>query len=40
LTSSDKAINELGWKPRFNTLVNIIETAWNWHLTHSSGFSK
>ena len=38
VASSGKAIEELGWKPRFNTLENIVETAWKWHSSHPSGF--
>ncbi|MDD7792758.1 UDP-glucose 4-epimerase GalE [Clostridium sp. 'White wine YQ'] len=38
IASSDRAIKELGWKPRFNTLENIIETAWQWHSKHPNGF--
>ena len=34
IASSEKAIKELGWKPKFNTLDKIIETAWNWHKDH------
>jgi len=26
-----KAISELGWKPQYAQLDQIIETAWNWH---------
>ena len=29
--SSQKARNELSWKPRYESLDEIIETAWNWH---------
>ena len=29
--SSDKAHRVLGWQPKFNTLDQIISTAWNWH---------
>jgi UDP-glucose-4-epimerase GalE len=36
--SSEKAINELGWRPRFRDLHTIIETAWNWHKRHPNGF--
>lgn len=28
IASSDRAILELGWKPKFNSLETIIETAW------------
>ncbi|MBC7473559.1 MAG: UDP-glucose 4-epimerase GalE [Candidatus Sericytochromatia bacterium] len=30
--SSDKAKKELGWKPEYDSLEKIIETAWKWHL--------
>ena len=35
IASSEKAIKELGWKPKFN---KIIETAWNWHKDHKNGY--
>ncbi|WP_238884662.1 UDP-glucose 4-epimerase GalE [Clostridium sp. YIM B02551] len=38
IASSNKAVEELGWEPRFNTLENIIETAWKWHSNHPNGF--
>jgi len=38
VASSEKAINELGWKPRFNSLEQIIETAWKWHQNHPNGY--
>lgn len=38
IATSEKAINELDWKPRFNTLTQIIETAWKWHKTHPEGY--
>jgi UDP-glucose 4-epimerase len=31
VASSAKAIRELGWKPRYNDLDDIIRTAWVWH---------
>jgi UDP-glucose 4-epimerase len=31
LASNEKAVNELGWKPKYNSLEDIIRTAWNWH---------
>ncbi|WP_017413620.1 UDP-glucose 4-epimerase GalE [Clostridium tunisiense] len=40
IASSEKAIKELGWKPKFNTLETIIETAWNWHKNHVNGYEK
>ena len=38
VASSEKAIKELGWKPKFNTLEQIIETAWKWHQNHPNGY--
>ena len=32
--SYDKVEKVLGWKPEFNDIENIIETAWAWHLKH------
>jgi len=29
--SSDKAKEDLKWKPKYDDLSRIIETAWNWH---------
>jgi UDP-glucose 4-epimerase len=31
IASSEKAIRELGWKPRYTQLDEIIRTAWIWH---------
>jgi UDP-glucose 4-epimerase len=31
VASSDKAIRELGWKPAYNELDQIVRTAWIWH---------
>lgn len=31
VASSEKAIRELGWKPRYNQLDDIVRTAWVWH---------
>ena len=31
VASSEKAIRELGWKPRYTRLDDIIRTAWAWH---------
>jgi len=39
LTSdATRAINELGWKPKFTNLKDIIETAWSWHNAHPDGY--
>ena len=31
VASSSRAISELGWKPRYTTLDEILRTAWIWH---------
>ena len=38
IASSEKIRSELGWKPRFDTLESIIESAWKWHLGHPDGY--
>ena len=40
VASSEKAINELGWQPRYTSLEEIIESAWNWFQMHPGGYSK
>jgi len=37
--SSKKAIKELGWKPQFTDVYEIIKTAWEWHKRHPKGYS-
>jgi UDP-glucose 4-epimerase len=31
IASSEKAIRELGWKPKYTQLDDIVRTAWIWH---------
>jgi len=31
IASSEKAVRELGWKPKYTQLDEIIRTAWIWH---------
>jgi UDP-glucose 4-epimerase len=31
VASSEKAIRDLGWKPRYTQLDEIVRTAWIWH---------
>ena len=40
VASSDKAKKILGWKPVYNDLGTIIDTAWKWHSTHPNGYKK
>ncbi len=39
IASSDKAKKILGWKPEYDDLSTIIETAWKWHSTHPNGYA-
>ena len=38
VAGAGKARTELGWKPRFPKLEQIVGTAWNWHVRHPSGY--
>ena len=33
VADTTKAQNELLWTPKYSDLAQIIETAWNWHLS-------
>ena len=35
---AEKAIRELGWKPKYPKLEDIVSTAWNWHVKHPNGY--
>ena len=39
IAGSQKAIDELGWKPRYATLEQIVDSAWRWHSAHPNGYS-
>ena len=38
VASAKKAINELGWKPKYPKLEDIVKTAWAWHKKHPTGY--
>lgn len=38
VASSEKAKRELGWKPRFSNVEDIIASAWKWHNNNPNGF--
>ena len=40
VASSEKAIAELGWKPKFPYLKEIVGHAWQWHKQHPDGYGK
>jgi UDP-glucose 4-epimerase len=39
VASAAKAIRELGWKPRFPKLGDIVASAWRWHKAHPQGYA-
>jgi UDP-glucose-4-epimerase GalE len=38
VAGSEKVQRELGWRPRYNDLRAIVESAWNWHRAHPRGY--
>lgn len=38
IADASKAINELGWKPKFPKLEDIVRTAWEWHVKNPDGY--
>jgi UDP-glucose 4-epimerase len=39
VAAADKALRELGWKPRYPKLEDIVATAWAWHRGHPNGYA-
>lgn len=40
VASSAKAKEVLGWEPQYTDVKKIIETAWNWHVSHPNGYEE
>ena len=38
VAAANKAFTELGWKPRYPQLEDIVATAWAWHVQHPTGY--
>ena len=38
VAGAQKAIDELGWKPQFASLDQIVESAWRWHQANPNGY--
>jgi UDP-glucose 4-epimerase len=38
IASSEKIKRELNWKPKYQDIQTIIETAWSWHKEHPQGY--
>jgi UDP-glucose 4-epimerase len=39
VAAAERAMRELGWKPRYPKLGDIVASAWNWHRQHPQGYS-
>ena len=40
IASSRKAMEVLGWRPRYTHVEDIIASAWAWHSAHPDGYGK
>ncbi|AAM25106.1 UDP-glucose 4-epimerase [Caldanaerobacter subterraneus subsp. tengcongensis MB4] len=40
VASSEKAMKDLGWRPKYASLEEIIKSAWMWHKNHPNGFKR
>ncbi len=38
VASSERINDELGWKPRYPRLDDIVTSAWEWHRSHPNGY--
>ena len=38
VASAQRAIRDLGWKPKYPKLEDIVATAWAWHKKHPKGY--
>jgi len=38
IAASDKIKSELGWKPKFENILPIVESAWAWHVKNPAGY--
>jgi UDP-glucose 4-epimerase len=38
VAASDKIQSELGWKPKFENILPIVESAWAWHVKNPEGY--
>ncbi len=39
VAAADKAKKDLGWKPKYPKLDQIVSTAWEWHRRHPNGYA-
>lgn len=38
IAASEKVQRELGWKPEFQSIEKIVESAWAWHVANPGGY--
>ena len=38
VAASNKIRKELGWTPKYSRLDDILDTAWEWHVSHPAGY--
>ncbi len=38
VAAAEKAHRELGWKPKYPKLEDIVRSAWLWHQSHPDGY--
>jgi UDP-glucose 4-epimerase len=39
VATHDRVVRELGWKPRFSSLQQIVKSAWDWRQKHPQGYT-
>ncbi len=39
VAAANKAFTELGWKPQYPKIEDIVKTAWAWHKRHPTGYA-
>lgn len=38
IASSDRIRKVLGWSPRYSSIESIVQSAWEWHKSHPTGY--
>jgi UDP-glucose 4-epimerase len=39
VAAAERAIQDLGWQPRYKSLEAIVGSAWDWHRRHPNGYA-
>jgi UDP-glucose 4-epimerase len=40
IASSEKIRSDWGWSPQYGNLEEIVQHAWNWHISHPEGYQS